>query len=215
MKVVTLLSGGIDSVTLLHYLVKVVKADTIALSFNHGQRNKVELKYAIKACRKLSVPYEVMDISSIMQAIKKPQSQQKNSLDSKPSRNMIMLAIAVGYAASINYEYVAIAANADDSYNFPDCKKSFINAMRLASKLGTYNSVDIYTPFINLTKSQIVYLGKKLGINYDSETWSCYRGGRKHCGLCHACILRDTALRESVHVQASHIKEASHGKILI
>jgi len=210
MKAVLILSGGMDSTTLLHYLVKVLHAEAQALSFDYGQRHKKELKYASRSCRKLKVPHYIVKLASITPLIYNsaltnkninipngPYSKDNITTTVVPNRNMIMLSIAIGYAENLNYNYVAIANHLGDHPIYPDCREEFINAMNIASTLGTYNKIKIYAPFTNLTKGQIAFIGKKLGIDCDKETWSCYKGGRNHCNKCPTCLERIAALKEA------------------
>jgi len=210
MKAVLILSGGMDSTTLLHYLVKVLHAEVQALSFDYGQRHKKELKYAAKSCRKLRVPHRIIKLTSITPLISNsaltsksveipdgPYQKNNITITAVPNRNMIMLSIAIGYAENLKYNCVAIANHAGDHPIYPDCREEFINAMNLAASLGTYNKIKVYAPFTRLTKGQIAFIGKELGIDYDKETWSCYKGGRVPCNKCATCLERITALKEA------------------
>ncbi len=109
-----------------------------------------------------------------------------------PFRNGIMLAIAAGYAESIGAEGLVIAAHAGDHAIYPDCRELFMQAMAAAMSMGTYAKIQLLRPFINAHKADIVRRGAELGIDY-SETWSCYKGGRTHCGMCGTCVERREA----------------------
>jgi 7-cyano-7-deazaguanine synthase len=102
------------------------------------------------------------------------------------------LAIACGLAESNNLDKVMIANHYGDHAIYPDCRASFINAMSDAMKYGTYNGVTILAPYTGITKTDIVSRGNALGIDY-AETWSCYKGGEKHCGKCGTCVERKEA----------------------
>jgi len=206
MKSVIIISGGMDSTTLLYYLVKSLKAEVKALSFNYGQRHKKELEYAKKVCNKLGVPHKIINLSNIQELISNsaltgdievPSGHYEDKtmkLTVVPNRNMIMLSIAIGYAENLKYDCVAIANHAGDHTIYPDCREEFISSLNTSSILGTYNKIKIFAPFTQLTKGQIAFIGSKLGIDYDKETWSCYRGGATHCGKCGTCIERLEAL---------------------
>ena len=111
-----------------------------------------------------------------------------------PFRNGIMLAVACGIAESQKLSRVMIANHAGDHAIYPDCRADFINAMSEAMRYGTYDGVIIAAPYTGLTKGQIAAKGKELGVNY-AETWSCYKGGEKHCGKCGTCVERKEAMQ--------------------
>lgn len=201
-----ILSGGMDSTTLLHHLRQ--KGDRIlAISFDYGQRHRKELEYASRSCGRLEVEHRIVDIRNIGELL------QGNALTSKdievpdghyedesmrltvvPNRNMIMMAIAGGHAISEGCDRLAIAVHAGDHAIYPDCRPDFIEDFERAIKSGNYESISVYAPFLSWTKSEIVQLGLELGINYDEETWSCYKGGAEPCGTCGTCVERAEAL---------------------
>jgi 7-cyano-7-deazaguanine synthase len=109
-----------------------------------------------------------------------------------PFRNGIFLAIACGFAESRGAEGVVIAAHAGDHAIYPDCREPFMEAMGRAMQLGTYAGIELLRPFIDLRKEDIVARGIALGIDF-SHTWSCYKGGEVHCGLCGTCVERREA----------------------
>ena len=113
-----------------------------------------------------------------------------------PFRNGIMLSIACGIAESNGLHKVMIANHGGDHSIYPDCRPEFINAMSSAMQNGTYEHIEIFAPYTNISKGDIARHGKALGIDY-SETWSCYRGGDKHCGKCGTCVERHEALLEA------------------
>ena len=113
-----------------------------------------------------------------------------------PFRNGIMLSIAIGIAESNNLKKVLIANHGGDHTIYPDCRPGFISAIDAAAKAGTFVDVGVSAPYTNITKADIARIGKRLGIDY-SETWSCYKGGEKHCGKCGTCVERKEALAEA------------------
>ena len=113
-----------------------------------------------------------------------------------PFRNGIMLAIATGMAESHDLQYVMMANHGGDHTIYPDCRPEFVEAFDSAAHAGTYNGVRLLSPYCHLTKGQIAARGKELGIDY-AETWSCYKGGEKHCGRCGTCVERREALAEA------------------
>lgn len=104
-----------------------------------------------------------------------------------------MLSIATGYAESIGAEAVMIANHFGDHAIYPDCRNTFIQAFREAMAYGTYENIKLLSPYVNLTKRDIANKGYELGVNF-SNTYSCYKGGEKHCGKCGTCVERKEAL---------------------
>lgn len=207
MNIIAIVSGGMDSITLLHYLKRVQGDDIKALSFNYGQKHKKELLYAKKTCKKLGIEWKLVDLSSITSLIsnsaltgniKVPEGHYEDKTMKAtvvPNRNMIMLSIAIGYAENLQYNSVAIANHSGDHAIYPDCRNEFILALNMTSQLATYNEIQILAPFTKMNKMEIAKLGLMLGINYDKETWSCYKGGKTHCGKCGTCVERIEALK--------------------
>lgn len=189
--VVLLLSGGLDSVVLLYYLVgQGVKVH--AVLFDYKQRHVQELEWAKQHCRRLGVVFTVIEI---------PQLRGSELTDGGgtvvvPFRNPIMLALAVNLAVYAKAEEVAIACNSGDQEQFPDCRWATLDALNHAIKLSGYD-VKIVAPFVNRSKAWIVGLGNELGVKFN-ETWSCYQGGIEPCGKCAACLKREEAMHEVV-----------------
>lgn len=203
MKGVLILSGGIDSVTLLYHL-KRQGWDIDVLTFDYGSKhNAREIPYAKKHTE--GHTHRIISLSFINDLFKSkllqsggpvPEAHQPQEELNKivvPYRNGIMLSIAIGYAESIGAECVFIGSNADDRTGFPDCRWEFIQEQSLTAALGTFTRVTVRAPFNNMTKEEIVKLGYSLGINYD-DTWTCYAGTERPCGVCASCVLREQAL---------------------
>ncbi|MGH2639051.1 MAG: 7-cyano-7-deazaguanine synthase, partial [Rhabdochlamydiaceae bacterium] len=114
-----------------------------------------------------------------------------------PFRNGIMISIAVGYAESIGASVVAYGNHAGDHAIYPDCRPKFFEAMFEAAYAGTFARIKLSSPFLNITKTDIVRIGVLLGVPYDL-TYSCYKAlGPSHCGVCGACTERKEAFRDS------------------
>ncbi len=203
-KAVVILSGGMDSTTLL-YKVLADGYKVEALSFNYGQRHKKELRYASKTCKKLGVPHRIVDVSVInnlvqgsaltSKDISVPEghyAQENMKLTVVPNRNMIMLALATGYAVSKDCNHVFFGAHAGDHAIYPDCRQEFVSALSAVTEIANYVPVTIHAPFLNLDKGDIAILGKELNVDY-SLTWTCYKGKEKPCGKCGACVERKEA----------------------
>lgn len=203
---VIIVSGGMDSITLLYE-----KKDTIALAvtFDYGSNhNKREIEFAKYHCDKLGIEHIIIPLdfmvkyfnSSLLKgadAIPEGHYQAENMKSTVvPFRNGIMLAIACGLAESRGLKYVLIANHAGDHAIYPDCRATFIEAMNEAMAYGTYNNVNIEAPYTTISKTDIAKIGKELGIDY-SKTYSCYKGGEKHCGKCGTCVERKEALRDA------------------
>lgn len=207
MKAVIILSGGVDSTTLLYKLVRE-NYEVYALSFNYGQRHNKELEMAKKTCEKLGVNHKIVDISSIKELLKgnaltdnievpEGHYNKKNmKITVVPNRNMIFLSLAIAYAINIGVEKVYYAPHSGDHAIYPDCRPEFIETMKKVAKLCDWKKIEIETPFINIDKGDIVMLGKELGVDY-SLTWSCYKGGEKPCGKCGTCIERKEAFEKA------------------
>jgi len=205
-KLIVILSGGMDSVTLLY--TAYYKSDCLveALSFDYGSKhNKKEIPLAKWHCKKLGIPHKVIKLplakyfkSSLLQGgedIPEGHYADDNMQSTVvPFRNGIMLAFAVGYAENIGAKYVCLGSHKGDHSQYPDCRVKFTKAMCKAAKAGTYNKVIIQSPFNKLMKSDIVKIGKEFRVPYE-KTWSCYRGGDKPCGKCGTCIERLEAFK--------------------
>lgn len=181
MKAVITLSGGIDSTTLLYdILYQGYKPE--AITFNYGQKHSKEVKYAENICKANNIPHTIVNMKTI-----------ENILETDsivvPNRNMILLSLAIAYAIKNNIDKVFYGANADDYEQFPDCRPEFVEAMNDLAKYCDEKPVQIFAPYINLTKEDILRKGIELGIDY-KQTWTCYKGEEKPCGECDSCIKR-------------------------
>ncbi len=201
---VIILSGGMDSTTLLYdYKERIA----LAVSYDYGSRhNAKELAFAKWHCQQLNIPHIIIPLdfmqkyftSSLLiggEEIPEGHYADENMKSTVvPFRNGIMLAIAAGMAESRGLSFVMMANHSGDHAIYPDCRPSFVSAMSDAISAGTYEGLKILAPYTNITKTDIAIRGKELGIDY-SKTWSCYKGGEKHCGKCVTCIERKEALQ--------------------
>ena len=203
---VIVVSGGMDSVTLLYE-----KKDEIALgiSFDYGSNhNHNELPLAALHCQRLGIAHVVIPLGFMRQYFKSSllesgESIPDGSYDEEnmkstvvPFRNGVMLAVAAGIAESNGLTKVLIANHGGDHTIYPDCRPEFIAAMDAAVEAGTFARVSVVAPYTNISKADIARRGRALGIDY-AETWSCYKGGHVHCGTCGTCVERKEALREA------------------
>ena len=204
MKVVVLCSGGMDSVTAL-YWARREHAVMAAVSFDYGSKhNPRELPFAAEHAAQLGVRHEIIPLlfmnrlfaSDLLSSGGEIPEGHYEAVNMKqtvvPFRNAIMLSIATGFAESIGAGGLIIAAHAGDHVIYPDCREDFMQAMGETMKRGTYAGVQLLRPFIAFTKGQIVAEGVSLGLDF-SRTWSCYKGGEKHCGKCGTCVERREA----------------------
>lgn len=203
---IIVLSGGMDSTTMLYdYSERIALAVTFDYGSNHNAR---EAKLAALHCERLGIKHMLIPLefmgkyfkSSLLEgaeAIPEGHYAADNMKSTVvPFRNGIMLAIACGLAESYGLKSVLIANHFGDHSIYPDCRSSFVNAMNEAMREGTYEGVTIFAPYTNISKGDIAAIGAKLGMNY-AETYSCYKGGEKHCGKCGTCVERKEAFAEA------------------
>jgi 7-cyano-7-deazaguanine synthase len=205
-KAVILLSGGIDSTTALYH-AKNEGYQCYALIFDYGQRHQREIESALAVAKRAKIPYQILKIklpwkgSSLLDKSKKIPVRRSGSVIPStyvPARNTIFLSFALSYAEAIGARAVFIGANAIDFSGYPDCRPAFYNAYRKVAREGTKaKKIKIFTPLIRMTKAQIIRWGKKLGAPLDL-TWSCYQGGKKPCGICDSCRLREKGFSEII-----------------
>ena len=200
---VIVLSGGMDSVTLLHdFADRIALAVTFDYGSNHNAR---EIECAAENCRRLGVEHLVIPLgfmgeyfaSSLLSgadAIPEGNYDDENMRSTVvPFRNGVMLSVAAGLAESRGLKAVMIANHGGDHAIYPDCRDGFIRAMGSAIAEGTYDHVELRAPYTFLTKEDICKRGVKIGVDY-SLTYSCYKGGEKHCGVCGTCTERREAM---------------------
>lgn len=214
MKAVILLSGGLDSSTVL-YQAKADGCECYVISFDYQQRHRRELESARLVAKNLGVQehqivnFDLRQWGGSALTDDKLDLPESRSLDQMaenipityvPARNTIFLSFALAYAEAIASERVYIGVNALDYSGYPDCRPDFIKAMEEVFRLGTKQGregepISIIAPLINLKKTEIVQLGNQLGVPWEL-TWSCYAGEEKACGVCDSCLLRLAAFEE-------------------
>jgi len=206
-KVVVIYSGGMDSFTVLNRALKDGK-EVYALSFDYGQRHVKELECASYVCKDLNVNHKIIDISAINQLlagssltddIDIPEGHyEAENMKSTivPNRNMILLSLAVGYAVSVKAEKVYYGAHSGDHAIYPDCRPEFVLKMNDVCKIANYESVEIFSPYLNVNKVAILADGISMELDY-SHTWTCYNGRDKACGKCGSCQERLEAFNEN------------------
>lgn len=193
-KVVVSLSGGLDSTTLLHLMVKKYGKDNVyAISFNYAQRHDVELVCAKETTKKLGVYHKIIDISFLGDIVKGVSAMVKgevatptlNDLEAHktvptyvPFRNAILSSIVLAFAEAVGADAVALGVQFGDyanneSYYYWDCSKKFTETMQALADLNDKHSIKYLAPFVSLTKADEIKIGQELGIDYGTA-WTCY-----------------------------------------
>lgn len=203
---IMVLRGGMDSTTMLHdYAERIALAVTFDYGSNHNAR---EIDCARYNCALLGI--ELVEVkmdfigrlfnSSLLSgadAIPEGDYADANMRSTVvPFRNGIMLAAAAGLAESRGLHTVMLANHSGDHSIYPDCRPGFVDAMSRAISEGTYDHISIFAPYTGMTKTEIAARGAQLGIDY-AHTYSCYKGGERHCGRCGTCRERREALRDA------------------
>ena len=203
---VIITSGGMDSTTMLYEYRDQIG---LAITFDYGStQNGRERLCAVTHCQRLGIKHIIVRLDFMHRFFKSallegPEAIPDGNYDDEnmkstvvPFRNGIMLAIACGIAESNGFRRVMIANHTGDHSIYPDCRAEFIDAMSQAMQAGTYENVEVFAPYTNLSKTEIARHGAALGLDY-SETYSCYKGGEHHCGTCGTCTERRQALRDA------------------
>lgn len=213
-KCVVLLSGGVDSTVLMYSLIENYEVWPITIVY--GQKHDKEVAAARNVCEargnwllkrwkyvdlkglQVLLPSSLTGVGDIPEGHYEAESMKSTVV---PNRNMILLAIASGYANGMGAKYVAYAPHKGDHVIYPDCRVAFIDAMRTAIRLGTgweNDGVELLTPFDTFTKVDIVKFGKSLTVPF-KLTWSCYNGAYRPCLRCGTCTERtDAFLRAGI-----------------
>jgi 7-cyano-7-deazaguanine synthase len=209
-KAVVLLSGGLDSTTVLA-VAKSEGYEPYALSFRYGQRHETELEAAARVAASLGVQQHVVasvDLnlfggSALTDSIDVPKHRSDNELSEGipityvPARNTVFLSIALAWAEVLEADDIFLGVNALDYSGYPDCRPEYVRAFEQMANLATKAAVEgrqhicIHSPLMELTKEGIIRLGLSLGIDY-GLTHSCYDPDPKgiSCGTCDSCLLR-------------------------
>jgi 7-cyano-7-deazaguanine synthase len=204
---VAVVSGGLDSVTLAH-LLHARGWNLSLLAIDYGQRHKRELALAQACAQRLGAEIHTVDLTGLRPLLKGSAltddvvvphghyAAPSMAATIVPNRNAIFLAVAYAAAVAAGAQLVAIGVHAGDHPVYPDCRPAFIESFAAMQKIATEGSGDarleLYAPFLNMGKHDIVRLGADLGVPF-VETWSCYEGGALHCGNCGTCVERREA----------------------
>lgn len=211
MKIVVSLSGGMDSATLVAYLISKGH-DVECVSFEYGSKhNQYEHAAAEAFCWHYGLELKMIDITPVMKTftsalLKTGDDIPEGHYTDKtmeatvvPARNLIFLSILAGHAWSVGADAIAIGIHQGDHAIYADCRKEFYKAMDTAIYLGTDSRIQILAPFVDMDKAGILAEGFKIGVPYEF-TRTCYKDQVESCGKCGSCVERLEAF-------------AAHGKI--
>lgn len=212
---VVLLSGGMDSATLLAYVRQRLEVENVvAVSFIYGQKHSKELECAKWQAEKAGAgEHRIIDISFYGELTQGGSALTDDSIDVPdldevkpeermqpltyvPNRNMVFLSLAAAFAEAQGITDVFYGAQAQDEYGYWDCSQDFVKRMNDVLSLNRKVRIKIRAPFAAMPKSDVVKIGLELGVDYD-HTWTCYRGGEQPCGSCPSCVERDRAFSEA------------------
>ena len=206
-KAVAVVSGGMDSTVLVYQLIDQ-GFDVTMLSVDYGQKHRVELDHARRTAKKFGLQHEIADLRGITQLISKSSLTSDQDVPDGhyaednmkqtvvPNRNSIMMNVAIGFAITIGAECVATAIHSGDHFIYPDCRPEFVetlDALAVTANEGFLSdNFHIFAPYVRIPKDAIAEIGHRLGVQWE-DTWSCYKGGDKHCGSCGTCYERREA----------------------
>lgn len=213
-KAISVLSGGLDCTVATSAFAKDYEIH--AITFNYGQKAfEREVKAARQICEKMNWSHEVIGLpwlaeistSSLNTADDIPEVSFDDLDDAEksektaqsvwvPARNMVFTSIAVSYAESIGAEMIIVGWDAEEAATFPDNSKEFLDAFNELIDVGSPDEIRIEAPAIDLDKEEIVRLGVETGAPMELS-YSCYKGGEKHCGVCESCMRRRRAFKNS------------------
>ena len=205
-KALVVFSGGQDSVTCLHWALNRF-ADVKAITFDYGQRHKIEIEQAEKIAKLNKVEWELIKIPNMAgrSPLTNPDQElgKYNSIEDLPdgveptfvpARNLIFLSYAINRAAAWGAKAIVIGVCEEDHGGYPDCRRPFIDHLEYTASTGlegVCDRIEILTPVINLSKADTVIMADREGAwNSLALSQTCYEGLRPPCGLCHSCHLR-------------------------
>ena len=205
---VVLVSGGMDSSVLVHFVVMTLGAVPVcAVAFGYGQRHRRELECARwQSIAAGAAAHRTVDLACVTDLVAAGTSlvdggaevPDLDALDEAaldqpptyvPNRNMMLLSVAAAYAEAQGARDVYYGAQAHDEYGYWDCTADFLARINDVLSLNRRDAVTIHAPFVEMKKEELVTLGLELGVDF-AQTWSCYRGGERPCGTCPTCVER-------------------------
>ena len=213
-KALVVLSGGQDSTTCLYWAIKEFGRENVSsLSYDYGQRHKIELEAAKKVAEIAAIRHEILPINTFaaiggnaltddidVQSEAAQDADEVSQLPNTfvPGRNLVFLTFAAAYAYNRDIEHLVTGVAQTDYSGYPDCRENTLNSLEQTLRLGMEYNITIHTPLMNLNKSDTVELAVKLGaMDAMAYTHTCYNGAQPPCGQCQACILRAKGFAEA------------------
>jgi 7-cyano-7-deazaguanine synthase len=210
-KALVVLSGGQDSTTCLYWAIdKFGRENVSTLTYDYGQRHRIELDCAIEIAEFAGVPNVVLPIDTFAalggDALTTPDIAVESKVDEEtglpntfvPGRNLIFLTFAAAFAYQRNIAHLVTGVAQTDYSGYPDCREETMNALQTAIQQGMESEVQIHTPLMHLSKKETVELAQELGaLPAMAMTHTCYNGERPPCGHCAACELRAKGFAEA------------------
>ena len=214
-KALVVLSGGQDSTTCLYWAINEFGHENVSsLSFDYGQRHKIELESAKKVSEIAAVAHEILPIDTfsalggnaltddIDVADNDTEQEINNSAELPntfvPGRNLIFLTFAAAYAYQRGIEHIITGVAQTDYSGYPDCRENTLSSLEQTLRLGMEYNITIHTPLMNLNKSDTVLMADNLGaMDAMAYTHTCYNGEQPPCGHCQACLLRAKGFAEA------------------
>lgn len=206
-----MLSGGQDSTTCLYWAIERFGGDNVSsVTFDYGQRHRIELECAARIALHANVPNVCLPIDTFAalggNALTDADVDVQEEIDAGdglpntfvPGRNLIFLTFAAAYAYPRKIRHLVTGVAQTDYSGYPDCREDTIRALQTALNLGMEADFEIHTPLMQLSKKQTVELARDLGaLPAMALTHTCYKGQRPPCGRCPACQLRARGFSEA------------------
>jgi 7-cyano-7-deazaguanine synthase len=202
------LSGGQDSTTCLYWALDRFGAGRVAsVTFDYGQRHRIELDCARNVARRAGVEHRVLPIDTLralggnaLTGDEQPGGDKRRGLPNTfvPGRNLVFLTFAAALAWQRDIGHLVTGVAQTDYSGYPDCRKATLDALQQAIRLGMESSITLHAPLMNLSKRDTVLLARDLGaLAAMEDTHTCYNGERPPCGHCDACRLRAKGFAEA------------------
>lgn len=210
-KAIVVLSGGQDSTTCLYWALEKFGQDAVeTVTFDYGQRHRVELECAATVAAKAGVKNTVLPIDTFRSlggtALTDDEVEVQSAIDAAtqlpntfvPGRNLIFLTFAAAFAYQKGSNHLVTGVAQTDYSGYPDCREESMSALQKAINLGMESDIQIHTPLMHLSKAETVKLASEVGaLNAMMDTHTCYNGDRPPCGECPACVLRARGFEEA------------------
>lgn len=206
-KAVMVLSGGMDSTTLLYHILKE-GYQPYPITFDYGQKHRREIDCAFNTTEKLGLELKLLNIQMLNQIAPSALTRDEWNIPEGhyasenmkqtvvPNRNMVLLSLATAYAIGIKAGHIFYGAHAGDHEIYPDCRADFVKSMEQSIKLADWHQVQLHAPFLYKDKGDIVMRGLDLGVDF-TLTQTCYNGQEKACGKCGSCTERLEAFKKA------------------